>query len=109
MDNFLQQMGNRISSRRKELDLTQEELANAVDLSIQTISTAELGKKALRPENIVKISLALNCSTDFLLTGKDALSFSEVLSKTQSNLTPLQYSCLNQIVESFLLAVSTEL
>ena len=59
MDNYLQQMGMRITARRKELGLTQEELADMISVSVQTISTAERGRKALRPENIAKISRAL--------------------------------------------------
>ena len=108
MDKFLQQMGMRIVARRKELGLTQEELANAVNVSIQTISTAECEKKALRPENIVKLSIALNCSTDYLLLGKDPIAFSENMARTYKNLTSLQYQCLTRIVESYLMALSSE-
>ena len=39
--------------------MTQEALAERAGMTSQTISTAELGKKALRPENIVKLSRAL--------------------------------------------------
>lgn len=55
MDNLLAQMGSRILKRRKQLRMTQEELAEKAGVMPQTISTAELGKKALRPENIVRI------------------------------------------------------
>jgi transcriptional regulator with XRE-family HTH domain len=108
MDNFLKQMGMRIAARRKELGLTQEELANVVNVSIQTISTAECGKKALRPENIAKISIALNCTTDYLLLGKISLAPIEELTRTRKNLTPLQYQCLNRIIENYLVALSSE-
>lgn len=108
MDDFLQQMGMRIAARRKELGLTQEELANTVNVSIQTISTAECGKKALRPENIVKVSVALNCTTDYLLLGKKPIAAPEELARTQKNLTPLQYQCLTRIIESYLMAISSE-
>ena len=59
MDNYLQQMGMRIAARRKELGFTQEELADMINVSVQTISTAERGRKALRPENIANIRSAL--------------------------------------------------
>jgi transcriptional regulator with XRE-family HTH domain len=108
MDNFLKQMGMRIAARRKDLGLTQEELANVVNVSIQTISTAECGKKALRPENIAKISIALNCTTDYLLLGKTTIMPSEELIRTHKNLTPLQYQCLNRIIENYLVALSSE-
>lgn len=64
-------MGERIYSRRKLLGLTQEELAEKIDVSIQMISNLELGKKAIRPENLVKISKALDISTDYILKGTE--------------------------------------
>ena len=67
---LLEQMGTRIFERRKQLRLTQEELAEAAGITPQTVSTAELGKKAMRPENIIKVCSALEISTDYLLMGK---------------------------------------
>ena len=69
MNELLAGIGHRISSARKSKKMTQEALAELADVSYQTISSAELGKKALRPENIIKISQALLVSTDYLLTG----------------------------------------
>ena len=66
---FLQEMGNRISAVRKSRGLTQEQAAEAANVSVGVISTAERGTKALRPENIVKISAALGVSCDYLLRG----------------------------------------
>lgn len=57
MDNVLREMGVRIYERRKQMRLTQDQLAERAGVTAQTISTAELGKKALRPENIIKSSL----------------------------------------------------
>lgn len=63
MNELLAGIGHRISSARKSKKMTQEALAELADVSYQTISSAELGKKALRPENIIKISQALQVST----------------------------------------------
>ena len=68
MEHLLTDMGLRIQELRKQRNMTQEALAERVSMTGQTISTAELGKKALRPENIVKLSRALGVSTDYLLT-----------------------------------------
>lgn len=70
MDEFLCEMGKRISTRRKGLGMTQEGLAEKAGLTSQTISTAETGTKALRPQNIVKLCKALETSADYLLFGK---------------------------------------
>ena len=76
-------IGKRIYQRRKNLGLTQEQLAEAADLTPQFISFAESGKRAMRIDNIVKLAKALQVSTDFLLTGeridRDKLYFSEKL------------------------------
>ena len=46
MDNLLKDMGKRIFDRRKQLNMTQETLAELAHVTPQTISTAELGQKA---------------------------------------------------------------
>lgn len=76
---LLEQMGTRIFERRKQLRLTQEELAEAAGITPQTVSTAELGKKAMRPENIIKVCSALEISTDYLLMGKVASEDKNIL------------------------------
>lgn len=55
--------------RRKALRMTQEELADKLGVSTQMISNLELGKKAIRPENLAKVCEVLNLSADFVLTG----------------------------------------
>ena len=69
-EKLLREIGERIHSRRKELGLTQEQLAERMDVSIQMISNLELGKKAIRPENLVKICRILHISADYILRGE---------------------------------------
>lgn len=45
MDDLLKQIGSRILNRRKQLRMTQEELAEKAGITPQTVSAAELGKK----------------------------------------------------------------
>ena len=66
---FLKEMGQRIMTRRKSLRLTQDELADKMDVSTQMISNLELGKKAIRPENLAKVCDVLDVSADYVLTG----------------------------------------
>lgn len=47
MDDLLKQIGDRLHSRRKQLRFTQEELSERANITAQTVSYAELGKKAL--------------------------------------------------------------
>jgi len=98
-DICLQDMGRRITERRKKLGLTQEALAELGDLSPQFVSLAESGKRAMRPENLLKISRALGVSADYLLTGelvdKDHLLLSDELRR----LTPTQFLIVKSIVD----------
>ena len=98
-DICLQEIGVRITELRKRLGWTQEELAENADLTPQFVSYAESGKRAMRPENLLKLSKALNDSADYLLTGdivdKDLL----ILSDKLSNLAPAQIRIIENIVD----------
>lgn len=80
---MLMEIGKRITERRKQLGLTQEALAEKGNMTPQFVSYAEAGKRAMRPENLLKISSALEVSADYLLTGeivdKDLLIISDKL------------------------------
>ena len=69
-EKLLKEIGARINDHRKELRLTQEQLAERMEVSLQMISNLELGKKAIRPENLVKLCAALGVSADYILCGK---------------------------------------
>lgn len=66
----LVQIGKRIASRRKELNITQEQLAEAIGLSLQSISCIELGKKGIRPENLINLCIALDSTSDYFVWKK---------------------------------------
>ena len=67
---LLREMGGRISKQRKELHLTQEQVAEQMNVSIQMISNLELGKKAIRPENLINLCSVLKITSDYILTGQ---------------------------------------
>lgn len=66
----LKAMGERIAERRKVMGLTQELLAERMDVSIQMISNLERGIKAIKIDNLVRLSRILNVTTDYILTGE---------------------------------------
>ena len=98
-DLFLQEVGRRIAERRKQLGMTQEMLAERGDMTPQFVSYAEAGKRAMRPENLLKLASALGVSADYLLTGdiidKDLLLLSEKLRR----LTPEQVRIVECIID----------
>ena len=94
-----QEIGKRIMDRRKKLGLTQEALAEKGEVTTQFVSYSESGKRAMRPENLLKISSDLEVSADYLLTGeiidKDLLILSDKLRK----LTPSQVRTVEAIID----------
>ena len=86
-NNFYIEMGKRIVACRKQKNISQEYLAEQTGLSVQAISTAERGTKAIRPENLLKISRILGVSADYLLSGEtteDNLRVSAIANKLKS-------------------------
>lgn len=96
---FLSEMGSRIALRRKELYLTQEQLAEKMGVSLQTVSCIELGKKAIRPENLVKLCICLNISSEYILYGKRTESqMNDTVSKL-SKLPQEEYQTIQALIE----------
>lgn len=95
------EIGKRITERRKKLGMTQETLAEKGDLTPQFVSYAESGKRAMRPENVIKLAKALEVSADYLLTGdivdKDML----ILSDKLRTLSPEMLRIVENIIDQF--------
>ncbi len=73
MDNtLLHDIGKRIQNRRKALGITQEQLADMMNVSIQMVSNLERGNKAIRIDNLINLSQILKVSTDYILTGRES-------------------------------------
>ena len=62
----------RLSTLRKDqYDMTQEELAEALNISVEHLGKMERGKRKPSIDLIVAIACYFHVSTDYLLTGKD--------------------------------------
>lgn len=96
---FLKAMGQRIMARRKTMRMTQEELAERLNVSPQMISNLELGKKAIRPENLAKVCEVLELSADFVLTGSSTKTASDVVSEKLIQLTNEELQIVNDIID----------
>ena len=95
---YLVEMGERISRKRKEKNITQERLAEIVGISLQTVSNIECGKKAARPENIAKICVALDITADYVMLGKKSENDMKDIIKTISVLPEQEYRVITDIV-----------
>ena len=67
MDNF----GERLAALRKERGMSQEELAEKLQLTRQTISKWETGASTPDLELLIQLAEVFDVSVDFLLGGKE--------------------------------------
>ena len=102
MEHLLTDMGLRILELRKQMHMTQEALAERAGMTSQTISSAELGKKALRPENLVKLSRALGVSTDYLLTGCRNANDYVIIDGKLKEVSPQEYNQIMRVIDIML-------
>ncbi len=96
---FLKAMGQRILLRRKALKITQEELAERIGVSTQMISNLELGKKAIRPENLAKICGALTISADFILNGANTKTTVDKTAEKLLQLSAKELKIVNDMLD----------
>lgn len=102
---YLNEVGQRIMERRKRMGMTQEELAERSGLTTQFVSYAESGKRASRPENLMRIAAVLGVSTDYLLTGdiidKDKLLLSDKLDKLDAEEVRIVESIIDECISLY--------
>jgi transcriptional regulator with XRE-family HTH domain len=96
---FLKEMGQRIMLRRKTLRMTQEELAEKLGVSTQMISNLELGKKAIRPENLSKVCAVLEMSADFILTGANTKTPVDAVADKLISLTAEELQMVSDMID----------
>ena len=76
-------LGNNILKLRKDCKLSQEQLAEKVDVTRQTISNWELGETSPNPEQLKLLSKSLNVSIDELLNNDIKPVLVEKVSNTE--------------------------
>ena len=66
-------LGERIKRSRQALEITQQELAQAIGLTAQHISAIEQNKRVPSLNIIARIGQQLGASIDFLVSGKEGI------------------------------------
>ena len=79
------ELGKNIFDLRKQKGLSQEKLAEQINVTRQTISNWELGTTAPNPEQLILLSKALDKSIDYLV-GNETKSVSDKKQEDVSNL-----------------------
>ena len=64
--------GCRLKEMRKKHGLTQEQLAEALNISTPHLGNIEIGKRGLSVDLLIEVSDVLNVSVDFLIRGTDS-------------------------------------
>lgn len=98
----LTSIGERIYQRRKQLGYTQEKLAELMDVSIQMVSNLERGNKAIKIDNLLKISKILGISTDYILTGTQAEADMQKFTQKAALLSPDDFAFVENTVDYLL-------
>jgi len=75
-DTLTRQLGKNIRSRRKQLGLTQEQLAEQIGVGHQALSRIEQGKMAPKMERLPSLAKSLQCSVSDLFRQDDERSIS---------------------------------
>lgn len=95
----LKEIGQRIIKRREYLGLSQKKLAEKIGLTTQFIYYAEHGKREMRLKNLLKLSIALETSVDYLLTGEITDKDLFLLSEKLKPLTERQLRIIENIID----------
>ena len=90
---------NVICELRTNRGFSQEALAEKGDVTTQFVSYAEAGKRAMRPENLLRISAALGVSADYLLTGDIIDKDLFLISEKMRRLTPRQLRLVENLID----------
>lgn len=102
-------IARRISARRKELKLTQEQAADKVGLSQPFYACIERGDKGVGADSIVKICTAFDITADYLLTGAMLPSEKDYMNQMMSLLNETQRKSAEGIMEKLLTACGYEI
>ena len=73
---------------RTNMKLSQEELANRLDISRQSITKWENGQSFPDIQNLIQLSEIFKVSIDRLVKEKESASFKNIISKFSSRLSP---------------------
>lgn len=95
-------IGRRIKEVRLEKQLTQEELADKLNVSVAFMSRVERGTSKINLKRLAQISDELNISIAYLLTGSNMASkdyLKEDFCKVLEKCTPLQQKLIYEISE----------
>jgi len=101
MDEELQKIGSRVKAARLAKHMTQQQLAEAADISVSFLSNIENGRQSMNLRALIAISAALDVSADSLLNDipRNATIISEEIDKEIASFTLKEQEAVLQIVQ----------
>ena len=96
---FLKEMGQRMYLQRKQLGLTQEQVAELADISPQLLSNAENGIQVIGSDKLFRISQALEVSADYLLSGNYSNKDIQILQNKLQDTTNQKRLAIDKIAD----------
>ena len=79
--NIKKELGEKIKRIRKKRGLTQEQLAEMIDISSRNLSNIEIGASFLKAETLEKLLVALNITTEELFANSHLKAPKELLAE----------------------------
>lgn len=102
------QIGQEIKIAREKAKMTQEEFAEAVDVSPQYVSNLERGIVGVSLSTLKRICIVLGISSDLILFGSQTNSHLSFISEKCKSLSGEQLAILSEIVDKYVEAIYTE-
>ena len=99
------QIGEQVRIAREQAKLTQEVLAERIEVSPQYISDLERGVVGIALPTLKKLCCALGVASDQILFGTQLHDRGTILSNTCSTLTDEQFALLVEMVNCYVKAV----
>ena len=100
--------GERLRSRRNSLSMTQEYIANQIDISLRFYQMIERGEKNVSVDTLMRLSKALRISADYLLFGTPPESFGNPITEIYEGLTSEQREDATNILRLYAKACSSQ-
>lgn len=102
------EIGGQVKIAREQAKLTQEQLAERIDVSPQYISDLERGVVGISLATLRRFCISLGISADQVLFGKTASENFSALERKCHGLNDEQYKLLLQMADNFLRAIELE-
>ncbi len=102
------QIGERIKAAREKAKLTQEQLAEHIDVSPQYVSDLERGVVGISIPTLKRLCIAVGVSSDQILFDGRTQTYADAIARRCAGLSENQFRLLLEIVDKYTEAIEME-